>query len=61
MKRRRNVRRRNGTAPSCPAPNRRRRNGGAEMSLPLIANGVLLLAMLVVYIFQVGNIMIVSK
>ena len=34
MKRRRNVRRRNGTAPSCPAPNRRRRNGGAEMALP---------------------------
>ena len=34
-KRRRNVRRRNGTAPSCPAPNRRRRNGDAEMALPL--------------------------
>ena len=34
MKRRRNVRRRNGTAPSCPAPSRRRRNGGAKMSLP---------------------------
>ena len=30
MKRRRNVRRRNGTAPSCLAPNRRRRVGGAE-------------------------------
>ena len=35
MKRRRNVRRRNSTAPSCPAPNRWRRVGGAEMSLSL--------------------------
>ena len=34
MKRRRNVRCRNGTVPSCLAPSRRRRNGGAEMALP---------------------------